>query len=52
MYVSVRYNDTRACFLVLEATYDSDVILAKNPVEHVVRLLEIWALHGDSTKLD
>lgn len=52
MYVGVRDNDTRPCFLVLEAAYDSNVILAQNPVEHVVRLFEIRALHGDSAKLD
>ena len=52
MNVSVGHNEARACFFVLETTYDSDVILAKNPVEHVIRLLEVWALHGYGAKLD
>lgn len=37
---------------VLEEGDDGDVVLAQDTVEHVVCLLEILTLHGDSAELD
>jgi len=37
---------------VLEEGDDGNVVLAQNTVEHVVCLLEILTLHGDSAELD
>lgn len=51
MYVGVGYDQAGARLLVLERANDSDVVLPQYPIEHVVGLLEIRPLHGNSTVL-
>ena len=39
-------NDSCTALLVLEQTYDGDMILDENTIEHIVGLLEVRSLHG------
>ena len=52
MQMCVGEDESCAGVDVLEEGDDGNVVLAQNTVEHVVCLLEILTLHGDSAELD
>ena len=52
MNVRIGNDNASPALLVFKETYGSDMILAQNAVEHIIRLLKVWSLHRDSAKFD